>query len=125
MREDSHWIGNCGMQVRDLFRESHTISQIARRMQLTWRTVRNFAGAETFPERAPRTGEGSQLDGLKPYLCQRWREGCHNAHTLWKEVAERGYGGCYTMVKAHLRTLRQPPRHRKRLLRKRYLPFAT
>ena len=97
-------------QVRELYREGHTLSEIARQMQLTRRTVRNFVRAETFPERAPRTRDGSQLDAHKPYLGQRWREGCHNAHKLWKEVAERGYCGGYTMVKAYLRTLRQPLR---------------
>jgi transposase len=78
-------------QIRELFREGHSISEI-------------------FPERAPRTNGGSQLDAHKPYHGQRWRERCHNAHTLWKEVAERGYCGGYTMVKAYLRTMRQPSR---------------
>lgn len=95
-------------QVRELYGEGHTLSEIARQTQLTRHTVRKFIRAETFPERAPRTGDTSQLDAHKLYLRQRWREGCHNAHVLWKELVQRGYCGGYTTVKDYLRTLRHP-----------------
>ena len=82
--------------------------KIARQTQITPHTIRKFIRAETFPERSERTGDSSPLDIHKPYLLQRWQEGRPNAQTLWKELGERGYTGGYTIVKTHLRTLRQP-----------------
>ena len=95
-------------QVRELYRQGYSVSQIAHQMQLTAPTIRKFVRADTFPERSARTGDSSQLDAYKPYLRQRWQEGCHNASTLWKELGHQGYWGGYTLVKAYLQTLRQP-----------------
>ncbi len=78
-------------QVQELYRQGHSISSIAHHMQLTTPTVRKFVRAEIFPERSARTGDSSQLNVFKPYLRQRWQEGCHNGSTLWKELRQPQY----------------------------------
>jgi transposase len=80
--------------------------------------VRKFIQAPEFPERAPRSGsrQGSILDPFKPYLGQRWAEGCRTGRQLWRELRETGYSGGFTLVNDYLRHLRRsqgiPPRTR-------------
>ncbi|WP_256215556.1 hypothetical protein [Streptomyces sp. Ag109_O5-10] len=60
---------------------------------MTYRTVKQFADA-TSPE-ALFTGQWqsrpSVLDDFKPYLDDRWNEGCTNAWKLWEEIVPLGY----------------------------------
>jgi transposase len=93
-------------QVRALQVQWYPISQIAVQMQWSRKTVRPFLQSETFPERAPRTGDSSQLDRHKPFLQPRWQEGCHNARPLWEELQAHGYSGGYTTVKDSIKSLR-------------------
>ena len=51
----------------------------------------------------------SQLDPFVPYLCQRWKDGCHNATQLWRELKERGYPGTARMVLVWAHQQRQSP----------------
>ncbi|GGS29305.1 hypothetical protein Snoj_25610 [Streptomyces nojiriensis] len=47
---------------------------------------------------------------VKPYLDDRWNEGCTNAWKLWEEIVPLGYKGGYQRVGAHLRRKRTSPR---------------
>lgn len=50
------------------------------------------------------------LDAYKPYLDQRWQEGCTNAWKLWEESKEQGYPRGYAGVRAYVsRNLRGKP----------------
>lgn len=50
------------------------------------------------------------LDAYKPYLDQRWQEGCTNAWKLWEEIKERGYPRGYAGVRGYVsRNLRGKP----------------
>jgi hypothetical protein len=56
-----------------------------------------------------RNGTGrrpSILDQFKPYLHQRWNDGCTNAATLFAEITARGYRGGPTAVRHYLRQFR-------------------
>jgi hypothetical protein len=46
----------------------------------------------------------SALDEYKPYLDERWNEGCANAWKLWEEIIPLGYPGSYGIVSAYIRT---------------------
>ncbi|MFF2060590.1 hypothetical protein ACFVWZ_02095 [Streptomyces sp. NPDC058200] len=37
----------------------------------------------------------TKLDAYKPYLDQRWQEGCTSAWKLWEEIRKRGYPDGY------------------------------
>jgi transposase len=63
---------------------------ISRHMGLARGTVRKFADAACFPERAVRAPEPSILDPYLAYLEARQADGCENAMVMWREVHERG-----------------------------------
>ncbi|MFC9285170.1 hypothetical protein [Streptomyces sp. NPDC057052] len=44
----------------------------------------------------------SGLDDYKPYLDDRWSEGCTNVRKLWEEIVPLGYKGSYQRVRAYL-----------------------
>src|SRR5437870_5067570 len=57
-----------------------------------------------------------QLAPYRAYLEERWREGCHNAAQLWRELRERGFPGSYASVYALLVAWQAqlPPEQRRR-----------
>ncbi|KMO96073.1 ISL3 family transposase [Streptomyces roseus] len=79
---------------------------------MTYRTVQRFADAP-LPEDL-FTGQwqnrSSVLDEYKPYLDDRWSEGCTNAWKLWEEIVPLGYQGSYGRVRAYLHLKRTSPR---------------
>jgi len=76
--------------VRQLAADGVAHREIARRLHLSRTTVRLFATAETFPERAPRRWRASILDPYHAYLHQRWADGCTNGSQLWRELRAQG-----------------------------------
>jgi transposase len=77
--------------VHDLLARGLSQRHVARLLGLSRTTVRVFAHAEHFPERALRPPTASNLDPYLSYLLQRWRDGCHNSHQLWREIKTQGY----------------------------------
>ncbi|WP_456302980.1 transposase [Streptomyces mirabilis] len=79
---------------------------------MTLNTILRFSRATTPEEMF--TGQwqsrATRLDDYKPYLDQRWREGCTNAWKLWEEIKEQGYPRGYASVRDYVsRTLRGKP----------------
>ena len=91
----------------------HSRRAIARQLGMTYRTVKRYADAVTPEElfQGQWQGRPSKLDEFKPYLDERWSDGCTNAWTLWEEVTARGFRGSYQTVRAYIcpkRTSAQP-----------------
>ncbi|MFC9850571.1 hypothetical protein [Streptomyces prasinus] len=79
---------------------------------MTLNTVLRFSRATTPEEMF--TGQwqsrATKLDAFKPYLGQRWQEGCTNAWKPWEEIKEQGYPRGYGSVRDYVsRTLRGKP----------------
>ncbi|MDX3340655.1 hypothetical protein PV409_22110 [Streptomyces sp. ME02-6979.5a] len=79
---------------------------------MTWRTVKALADAASPEEllRGQWQGRPSVLNEYKPYLDDRWSEGCTNAWKLCEEIVPLGYKGNYQRVSAYLRQKRTSPR---------------
>lgn len=91
----------------------HSRRSIGRQLNMTHRTVKSLADAAR-PEDLFRSqwqhNRTSILDEYKPYLDERWDEGCTNAWKLWEEIVPLGYRGSYGRVSAYLREKRTSPR---------------
>ncbi|MFI6645325.1 transposase [Streptomyces sp. NPDC050504] len=79
---------------------------------MTLNTIMRFSRAATPEEMF--TGQwqsrATKLDAYKPYLDQRWQEGCTNAWKLWEEISEQGYPDGYANVRTYVsRVLRGKP----------------
>jgi hypothetical protein len=80
-------------EVRRRLAGGEPLLVISRQMGLAHGTVRKFADAGSFPERAVRAPGPSILDPHLAYLEARQAEGCENAMVLWRELRERGFPG--------------------------------
>ena len=93
-------------QVTEAYEQGMTQRGIERSLGCSRKTVRRYLAAGGFPERASRAPRLTQLQPFHSTLHARWRQGCHNAVQLWRELQAQGYGGSYTTVKEYVRTLR-------------------
>jgi len=85
-------------EVRALQAQGVPLARIARQLQMGRVTVRRYATAAAFPERAPHRRKPSQLLPYVDYLERRWAAGCHNGVQLWKELQGQGYAGSRRLI---------------------------
>ncbi|MEV3933716.1 hypothetical protein [Streptomyces sp. NPDC049944] len=99
--------------VHAMLEAGHSRRAIGRQRHMTHRTVKGLADAVR-PEDLFRGhwqyNRTSALDEYKPYLDERWDEGCTNAWKLWEEIIPLGYEGSYGIVSAYIRKKRTSPR---------------
>ncbi|MEU3837770.1 ISL3 family transposase [Streptomyces microflavus] len=98
--------------IHALLDAGHSKRSVARQLGMTLNTVMRFSRAPA-PEEL-FTGQwqsrATSLDAYKPYLDQRWQEGCTNAWKLWEEICEQGYPRGYGSVRHYVsRVLRGKP----------------
>ncbi|MFD3613292.1 ISL3 family transposase [Streptomyces atroolivaceus] len=94
--------------VHALLAAGHSRCAIQRQLGMTYRTVKLLADATT-PEdlfHGQWQGRPSDLDEYRPYLDDRWNQGCTNAWKAWEEIVPLGYTGSYQRVRAYFRTKR-------------------
>lgn len=75
-----------------------SLRQIARDLGLGYKTARRWWRAGQAP-RWHQPLRPSGLDPYRPYLQQRWQEGCRNAAQLWRELRAQGFTGCTSRVR--------------------------
>ncbi|MDX3635823.1 ISL3 family transposase [Streptomyces europaeiscabiei] len=104
-------------EIHRLREATWTISAIARRFGLDRKTVRRYLTTDldvliaSARDRRPR-----QLDPYRPYIQQRFTDGCTNAAQLYREIHEHGYRGNHQAVRLYIRSMRggtaaaEPPR---------------
>jgi len=111
--------------VCDLHVKGATITDIARTVGVTRRTVYRYLNDGPPHRRRPTTrGSRRVLERWEPYLLKRWTEGCHTATTLWAEIRARGFAHSVSNVQrfcAQLRGEGPPPRKLARAAS----PFAS
>jgi len=96
-------------EVIKLHEQGMKIRAIARKLKIGRETVTKLIAAGQFPEQAPRQKRGSKIDPFKPYLSQRWEEGCDNAFALWQEIKAKGFAGSDTTVRRFIAKWREDP----------------
>ncbi len=94
-------------QVVDLRAQGMKTKEIAQRLAMGERTVRDWLKRGTFPETRKRRKRQSSFEPFAPYVLQRWQNRERNGLTLWKEIKEQGYSGTYRSVYRYLETLKQ------------------
>lgn len=95
-----------------LYREGHSIRDIARLANLSRKTVQRYVQAAEFPEITRRQPRPTKIDTFGDYLLWRWNRGCHNSVQLYHEILERGYTGKHTLVRDYLHRWRKKSRTR-------------
>ncbi len=93
--------------VRALHQQLVSEREIARRLHMSRHTVHTFLVSESFPERSKRPYQGSVLDPYKPYILDRWKNGCWNGTQLLEEVRKLGYTGSDALFRLFLSSLRK------------------
>lgn len=84
--------------MNELYQQGGSILLIARQLQIGHQTVRKFVRSPSFPEWGKPARTKSAIDPYRPYLQERWQQGCHVTSLLWHELQERGFSGSWMMV---------------------------
>jgi transposase len=99
-------------RVRALHAAGMTVAEMARTVGISRMTVYKYL-REGPPQRKQHTVHGRQrvLEPYEPYLLQRWKEGCHTATVLWREIRAQGFAHSVTNVHRFVAQLRRegPP----------------
>lgn len=106
-------------QVIELHQGGFAQTEIAARVGLSRRTIRQWIENDGFPEHKSWK-RGSIFDQYAPYVLSRWEAGEHNGMTLFKEIRGQGFTGSFEMVYSFLRPLRK----NKLIIQKAELPDA-
>jgi transposase len=94
-------------QVVELSRQGIATKEIAGRLGMSDRTVRDWLKRGAFPEAQKRRKRQSSFDPFAAYVLKRWQDGERNGLTLWREIKAQGYTGTERSVYRHLKTLKQ------------------
>ncbi len=93
-------------QVIALCEQGLTSQEMALRLGMKARTVREWLHKGVAPDTRPRRKYRSDFDPYAPYVLKRWQEGQHSGRQLWREVRFQGYSGSERMVYRFLETLK-------------------
>jgi len=101
-------------EVQGLLARGYSLGAISRELTLDHSTVRRFAHATSVEELLVKAvNRTSKLDRYKPYLNQRWNEGCTEAARLHTEIQALGWRGSVQAVRRYVHpfraTLTAPP----------------
>jgi transposase len=93
--------------VGELNRQGIATKEIAGRLGMSDRTVRDWLKQGAFPEAQKRRKKQSAFDPFAAYVLKRWQDGEHNGLVLWQEIKNQGYTGTDRSVYRYLKTLKQ------------------
>jgi transposase len=93
--------------IQELRAQGLSLGAISRQLGLEHGTVRRFARANTVDELLVKAvNRTSRLDRFKPYVNQRWNEGCHDAARLHTELQALGWDGSAQTVRRYMHAFR-------------------
>jgi transposase len=109
--------GEEALEIRRLYAEGVSISELARRTGHDRKTIRRIVRAESPAERSARRRRESKLAPFREYVLQRMELGVLNAVRIHAELQELGYRGGLTVLREFMRphrpthTARATPRY--------------
>jgi transposase len=92
-------------QITALQNQGMKSAEIAARVGMAERTVREWLSRGDVPYAGPRKPRSSLLDPYKTYLLERWHQGCHSGAQLARELRAKGYKGSQKAIYRSLATL--------------------
>ncbi|MGW0665358.1 transposase [Streptodolium elevatio] len=94
--------------VRELRAQGRSLRGISGDLDLDYYAVRRYARTEDVEELLVKvTQRRTLLDDFKPYLYERFTQGCRHASLLFREVQSQGFRGSRTTVNYYVRQLKQ------------------
>jgi transposase len=85
--------------VKELHGQGFCIAEIARQLNMDWKTVNKYVQADecpVYPEKQSRRPR--KLDPYKEYITERWQSGCHSSTEILNEIRQQGYNGSRSMM---------------------------
>ena len=99
-------------EVKALHASGMTLLAISKKLSIDRKTVRAYAYADSFPERAPRPYVATVLHPYLEHLEKRHAEGWENALQLYREIHELGFRSTpWHMLRWMQPRRRQPSKH--------------
>ena len=95
------------MEIRVLAKHGKGVREIAREVGVSRNTVRRYLRDEEASRYKERPARPAKIDPFKDYIRERLAAAAPDlipAKVLFDEIAKRGYGGGYTMVKVFVRS---------------------
>jgi transposase len=102
-------------EIRRLHLAGAKVKDIAEWTGTSRSTVYRYRKLAEPPPRPVHGRKGSVLDPWKPYLIERWNEGCHSAKRLFHEIREQGYSHSIDIVTKLLSDFRYTEQQGKKL----------
>ncbi len=97
--------------VKELHDQGLYIAEIARLLNMDWKTVSKYVQADEcplYPEK--RSRRPRKLDPYKEYITQRWQSGCHSSTEILHEIRQLGYNGSRSIMMDWVSKTLKPPR---------------
>jgi transposase len=95
--------------VHELAAQGYSPYEIRNMLHLHKQTVRKYLHLEHFVDHR-HCPVGSSVEPYREYLEARWAQGLVMIKTLWRELQEMGFSGCYKSVWNFVRDWPLPPR---------------
>jgi transposase len=92
--------------VQHLLAEGASRADVSRQLGLDPHTVRRFAEATSIDDLLVHTRRDSLVDAFKPYLNQRFNDGCTDATMLFAEIRQQGFRGSVMTVRRYIQPFR-------------------
>jgi len=84
------------------------VTEMAKELGLNRRRLDRWLRLDALPERNRMQPRPGMPEAFREHLRERWEAGCRHGRTLFAEVRELGYVGCFSRLAALLSPWRQP-----------------
>lgn len=95
--------GDLWVDIRNEYLKGMTISEIARKYNIDWRTANKYAKAEQEPKYNKTKIRTSKLDPYKTIIDELLEEAPYTAVRIEELIKESGYTGKYGLVKNYVK----------------------